>query len=931
MEKLQFRTLYREFLFRVVDLEILSQQGDIPRLLGRFAAILVFISLWQAVVVLMIASAAGTSQFSLLLAWAAEHALISTTMLVVGLFAVLSWDSAFPDRRDVLILSPLPVSARVLFCSKLAAVASALGVTLLALNGLSGLVAPFVYATSPEAPPPKFDSALSPVGVERMQAVIDQDLEQSRQTGGPLAPGNKAGLAIGVVKGDQERIMTYGTAMPDSIFEIGSITKTFTALLLARMAVEGKIHLDSPVRELLPPGVVGKPEGEEITLADLATHHSSLPDLPDNLGSGQIPNIGAEYRNGDLYAYIAKRGARKLHDAPFRYSNLGYALLGTALADRSGTNYEDLLKRQVTAPLGLSDTTLLITREQYERIIRAFNARGGVLLPWEWRALAPAGTLLSTPNDLLTFLKAQLHPERYPAMSPAIVESHRIRAKANSGLEIALGWMFDPETGTYWHDGSISGYTGYAFFNPAADYAGLVLFNRRESFDFAGLLGRRIQQRFAGLPPVSLSRPILPASTSFLSVLRAFAAYWIATIGAAMFIFCAVLTVQGLSQLLPRQAFLRTSSALQMLFFVALLTLYFLQPSTAGADAVAEDGAILSWLPSYWFFGLALRLMGPVPPAVAVLAKRAWIGWGLAVAGAAASYLVCYFRTLRKIAEQPDILPSTSRLRWAPALGNQLQTAIAHFGVRTLLRSRQHRVILSFYLGIALGLTAFVSNAPVLRSQRSATNVWYLVNAPVLVSTVILVAAAVVGARIVFSLPLALRANWIFRVMPLPGPAECLGATRRALYVIGIVPVWLMLAGLLFWLWPWKEAAEHLVILALIAGIIAELCLNSMHKLPFTCSYLPGKSYLSLVVMGVVGSILFAAKGAAYERDALQNPRLYFAIVGGFTIVLALLRWRTMRNANSEMAAVHFEETPEATVQGLGLHQDGVTIIDGTA
>jgi len=238
-------------------------------------------------------------------------------------------------------------------------------------------------------------------------------------------------------------------------------------------------------------------------------------------------------------------------------------------------------------------------------------------------------------------------------------------------------------------------------------------------------------------------------------------------------------------------------------------------------------------------------------------------------------------------------------------------------------------VILSFYLGIALGLTAFVSNAPVLRSQRSATNVWYLVSAPVLVSTVILVAAAVVGTRIVFSLPLALRANWIFRVMPLPGAAECLSATRRALYLMGIAPVWLVLAGLMFWLWPWKEASEHLVILALIAGIIGELCLNNMHKLPFTCSYLPGKSYLTLVVMGVVGSILFAAQGAAYERDALRNPELYLAIVGGLAIVLVFVRWRTTRSANSEIAAVYFEETAEPAIQVLGLHQDGVVVIDG--
>ncbi len=157
MNNIPFRVLYREFLFRVVDLELLSQQGDITKLLGQFAGILIFVSLWQAVAALLIASGASTSEFAVVLAWGAEHALISITVLVVGLFAVLSWDSAFPDRRDVLILSPMPISARVLFLSKVAAVGTALGVTLLALNLFSGLAAPFLFVTSPTISQPRFE------------------------------------------------------------------------------------------------------------------------------------------------------------------------------------------------------------------------------------------------------------------------------------------------------------------------------------------------------------------------------------------------------------------------------------------------------------------------------------------------------------------------------------------------------------------------------------------------------------------------------------------------------------------------------------------------------------------------------------------------------------------------------------------------------
>src|SRR6266568_4439306 len=115
MTKLQFRILYREFLFRIVDLELLAPQGDIGKLLGQFAALLVIVSFW---VLLPAVAVTGSppSELALIFTW--------TTMLVVGLFAILSWESMFPDRRDVLVLSPLPVPGRTLFLAKVAAVAT---------------------------------------------------------------------------------------------------------------------------------------------------------------------------------------------------------------------------------------------------------------------------------------------------------------------------------------------------------------------------------------------------------------------------------------------------------------------------------------------------------------------------------------------------------------------------------------------------------------------------------------------------------------------------------------------------------------------------------------------------------------------------------------------------------------------------------------
>src|SRR5579885_2068463 len=111
------------------------------------------------------------------------------SMLVVGLFAVMSWDSMFPDRRDVLVLSPLPVRAWTLFAAKAAAIATALGLTVAALNAITGLAEPPLFASAPVAPPPQYDAAIPPVDAANMQAVLDRDLAPAFAPGGALAPG----------------------------------------------------------------------------------------------------------------------------------------------------------------------------------------------------------------------------------------------------------------------------------------------------------------------------------------------------------------------------------------------------------------------------------------------------------------------------------------------------------------------------------------------------------------------------------------------------------------------------------------------------------------------------------------------------------------------------------------------------------------------
>jgi len=360
-------------------------------------------------------------------------------------------------------------------------------------------------------PPPTYDAAMAPVPAAQLHAVLSKDLAQAL-TSGALAPSTGAGVTIGIVDHGEKQVFSYGTAKPDSIFEIGSITKTFTGLLLAQMVAQGKVKFDEPVRQLLPAGTVAKPAGSEITLLDLATQHSGLPRMPDNFKPADGSNPYADYRAADLYAFLTKHGVAKPADATFLYSNLGFGLLGQALAVRAGTTYPQLLQEEITGPLGMKDTIVALSAEQQLRFIAGYDGAHRPAHAWDLVAFAGAGAIRSTADDMLTYLQANLHPDKLPSsatktpngetLPAALAQSHELRADAMAGMRIALAWLYVPGTGSYWHNGGTGGYSSFAFFNPKSDYAVVVLVNT--SGDFADRLGQHIGQRLAGKPAISL-------------------------------------------------------------------------------------------------------------------------------------------------------------------------------------------------------------------------------------------------------------------------------------------------------------------------------------------------------------------------------------------------------------------------------------------
>ena len=175
--------------------------------------------------------------------------------------------------------------------------------------------------------------------------------------------GGCVGLVVGAIDGEESSVVGLGVVeqggeAPDgsTIFEIGSITKVFTGLLLADLADRDVVSLETPVVELLPEGVeVPEFEGRSITLRDLSTHVSGLPRLPSNLAMTDPMNPYADYDAGDLYAFLSGHRLRRAPGDEHEYSNLGAGLLGHALSVRAKASFEDLVRERIADPLGMSE------------------------------------------------------------------------------------------------------------------------------------------------------------------------------------------------------------------------------------------------------------------------------------------------------------------------------------------------------------------------------------------------------------------------------------------------------------------------------------------------------------------------------------------------------------------------------------------------
>lgn len=276
------------------------------------------------------------------------------------------------------------------------------------------------------------------------------------------------GIVAGIIEPSGRRIVSYGhlakndkrSLEGDTVFEIGSVTKVFTSLLLADMVQRGEVALADPVAKYLPAGVkMPERNGRQITLQDLATHTSGLPRLPSNLNPKHPDNPYADYTVEQLYQFLSSYQLTRDIGEHYEYSNLGGGLLGHVLARRAGMDYEALVRSRISQPLHMSNTQVTLSPEMKSRLATGYDASLEPVSGWDSSTLAGAGALRSTAEDLLTFLAGTLGYTKSP-LTPAMAAMLTTRRPTNApGLEIALGWHILTRNGheIIWHNGGTGG------------------------------------------------------------------------------------------------------------------------------------------------------------------------------------------------------------------------------------------------------------------------------------------------------------------------------------------------------------------------------------------------------------------------------------------------------------------------------------------
>ncbi len=306
------------------------------------------------------------------------------------------------------------------------------------------------------------------------------------------------GMVVGLIDANGKKVVGFGTSNRndpstkvngETVFEIGSVSKVFTSLLLAEMVFKGEVNLNDPVAKFLPQSVtMPTRKGKEITLLDLATHTSSLPRLPTNYTPADPENPYADYTVKQLYEFVQSAKLNSDIGTQYEYSNLGAGLLGHVLALRAKSSFEELLSSKICKSLGMTSTAIALNADMKKRLSKGYDENLNEKKNWDIPVLAGAGAIRSTGNDMLLFLEANIGKTK-SALSIPMSEQHNAQRTVGPQMSIGLGWHILATAGgeIVWHNGQTGGYHSFIGFDKKRGVGVVVLSNAAIDCDDIGL------------------------------------------------------------------------------------------------------------------------------------------------------------------------------------------------------------------------------------------------------------------------------------------------------------------------------------------------------------------------------------------------------------------------------------------------------------
>ena len=335
-----------------------------------------------------------------------------------------------------------------------------------------------------------------------LKSAIDETVDVAARL--YMQRSNACGLSIGIIKDGEVNTYGYGETekgsgkLPDAagVFEIGSITKTFTATLLAWFVNKDKLNLTDPITDYLPDDIRNaNPSLQNIKVVHLSNHTSGLPRLPPNffMRFMSLRNPYKGYTSTMLFSALKKCRLNSPPGEVYAYSNMAAGLLGVILERISSKSFEQLIKEIITGPLEMSNTMQHLTAEVNERFVKGYTKWGWPAKYWDFDVLAACGSLRSTINDLLVYAAANM-ANTNDMLTKSFMLTHQVTFSKKT--RVALGWhlLTLNNTDYYWHNGGTGGFRSFLMFCAERHFAVAILSNSAVSCDGLAInILRRLQ------------------------------------------------------------------------------------------------------------------------------------------------------------------------------------------------------------------------------------------------------------------------------------------------------------------------------------------------------------------------------------------------------------------------------------------------------